>query len=74
MRGRDITRFKCWHPEWCTGTCQGCKLTLDWAIWRQVCHCGVPATGYRSMSPDAEVEFFCEAHFQDVPTGATVEP
>lgn len=65
MKGRELKRSKCWFG--CRGNCPGCQVTLDWNLWRQRCACGEPATGYRAMALDADVEFFCDEHFQDVP-------
>ena len=65
MNGRELTRFKCWDR--CRGNCPGCQLTRDWNLWRQFCHCGDKATGYRALGADIAVEFFCDEHFQDVP-------
>lgn len=72
MKGREFKRFKCWF-KWgtCAGRCPGCQLTFDWNLWRKFCDCGAPATGYRVMSLDADVEFFCDEHFQDVPQAQT---
>ncbi len=65
IKGRDLKRFTCWFG--CRGKCLGCQLTLDWNLIRQYCHCGAPATGYRSMGRDEDVEFFCDDHFKGVP-------
>jgi hypothetical protein len=66
LKGSDLKKFACWFG--CRGNCPGCQMTLTWNLWRRFCHCGVPATGYRSMARDADVEFFCDDHFQDVPS------
>lgn len=52
MKGREFVRFECWFGN----------------LWRKFCNCGEPATGYRSMGADIDVEFFCDEHFQDVPS------
>lgn len=71
MKGRELRRFKCWFG--CKGNCPGCQVALNWNLCRQYCACGKPATGYRTMGADLDVEFFCDEHFQDVPA-AVVEP
>jgi hypothetical protein len=65
MKGRELVRFKCWSG--CRGNCPACQVTLNWNLMGKRCHCGVIATGYRSMGADIDVEFFCDEHFQDVP-------
>jgi hypothetical protein len=64
-----------WIPKkhWfgCTGNCPTCQVCLDYNLSREYCHCGEKATGYRAMGADAEVEFFCDEHFQDVPAGVS---
>lgn len=66
MKGRELWIAAHWFG--CRGHCPGCQVSLHHNLWRQVCHCGAAATGYRAMSADAEVEFFCDEHFQDVPS------
>lgn len=68
MKGREMWRSECWWPG-CTGEggCPGCSVSFAFNLWRQFCACGAPATGYRSMGADIDVEFFCDEHFQDVP-------
>lgn len=66
MKGRALWRPTHWFG--CRGYCPGCQVCLSYNLWHQFCHCGSPATGYRAMSFDGDVEFFCDAHFQNVPS------
>lgn len=61
MKGRALWVAKCWFG--CRGNCPGCQVSRQHNLWRKFCHCGVPATGYRAMGVDADVEFFCDEHF-----------
>ena len=63
--GRQLLMPKHWFG--CRGNCPACQVALEFNTWRRFCHCGAPATGYRAMGPDVEVEYFCDEHFQDVP-------
>lgn len=47
--------------------CLSCRISIDWNVMRQYCHCGAPATGYRTLGVNIETEFFCDEHFQGVP-------
>lgn len=66
MKGREL-KFVRKHWPGCRGNCPSCQVAWHFNLWRQFCHCGKPATGYRAMGPNIDVEFFCDEHFQDVP-------
>lgn len=72
MKGRQLWGVR---EHWfrCQGNCPSCQVALNHNLAGERCHCGAKATGYRSMSADADVEFFCDEHFQDVPTPAANE-
>lgn len=55
------------HMNSADGKCWHCRIALDWNLMHRYCHCGEKARGYRVMSADAPVEFFCDEHFQDIP-------
>ena len=65
MLGRELVVPEHWFG--CQGNCPACQAALEYNLFRRVCHCGEPATGYRAMGADVAVEFFCDDHFQDVP-------
>jgi hypothetical protein len=65
LKGRDLWRPNHWFS--CKGNCPSCQVCLKYNLFRRFCHCGDPATGYRAMGAEADVEFFCNEHFQDVP-------
>lgn len=68
MKGRELWRVKHWFG--CKGNCPGCQVMFNYNLSRKFCACGEPATGYRSMGADIDVEFFCDEHFQDIPSAA----
>lgn len=43
--------------------CWSCSVSIDFNVAHRKCHCGESATGYRALSSDADVEFFCDDHF-----------
>ena len=69
MTGREL-KVASEHWFGCRGNCPSCQFAMDWNLFRKFCHCGEPATSYRAMALDLDVEFFCDEHFQDVPLGA----
>ncbi len=48
------------------GGCLSCNVAINHNVTMRQCHCGEKATGYRTLSPDVDVEFFCDEHFQGV--------
>lgn len=70
MKGRELNGVA-EHWFGCRGNCPSCQFAWHFNLFRQFCHCGLPATGYRAMGLDLDVEFFCDAHFQDVPCALT---
>lgn len=53
-------------------TCISCQFSLDWNVGRRYCiRCGEPAIGYRCLSFDVPIEFFCAEHWEDVPSKLT---
>lgn len=56
------------HKQDVRDNCLSCRMALDWNLWGRICcKCGEPATGYRTLSEDSPVEFFCDAHFEGMP-------
>lgn len=49
------------------GKCMSCAVAIDFNVGHRYCECGEKAIGYRVLSAKHDVEFFCDAHFQDVP-------
>lgn len=75
MMGRELMRSPCWSViKNCGGRCPGCQVTLDWNLMGRRCACGDKATGYRALAADAPVEFFCDIHFQGVPSPMEAAP
>lgn len=72
MKGRRLWVCQT-HRDNNSGRCLSCKAALDYNLYGQCCVCGEPATGYRTLGADADVEFFCDAHFQGVEVAARGE-
>jgi hypothetical protein len=71
MLGRELWVVK-EHWFGCRGSCPSCQVALKHNLFAQYCHCGNRATGYRTLSADSVVEFFCDEHFQDLPESQNV--
>jgi hypothetical protein len=67
VKGREL-----WHPRikhWfgCRGNCPACQVAWNHDLYHAFCACGVPATGYRTLGANVDVEFFCDEHELHVP-------
>lgn len=49
-------------------SCVHCRVSIDFNVSHRRCACGEKAIGYRVLTPDSDVEFFCDVHFQGMPT------
>lgn len=73
MKGRELWGPRIKHWGGCQGNCPACQVAWSFDVARQRCHCGEPATGYRSTGPDDDVEYFCDEHY-DVAVRGIREP
>ena len=46
--------------------CMSCHVSIDFNVAHRPCACGNKAVGYRILSADADVEFFCDEHFKGI--------